>query len=203
MRNAGLSNARLGRMRDVMAGYVARGDVPGLVTLSSRRGEVRVDAIGMKTVGGSDPMRRDTIFRIASMIKPITAAAAMILVEECQLRLDEPGNRLLPELSDRTVLKRLDGPLDNTVPAKRPIRMRDLLTLRMGLGYLMAPSSVYPHTPGHASATSSSCRGGPPRRPSVSRPGNDCRPCTPTRERRSISSSRIRRRPHGARRWTL
>ena len=66
-------------------------------------------------------MRRDTIFRIASMTKPITAAAAMILVEECRLRLDEPVDRLLPELADRRVLKRLDGPLDDTVPANRPI----------------------------------------------------------------------------------
>jgi CubicO group peptidase (beta-lactamase class C family) len=122
-----------------MAGYVARGHVPGLVTLVSRRGEVHVDAIGMKAVDGSDPMRRDTIFRIASMTKPITAAAAMILVEECKLRLDEPVNRLLPELSDRNVLKRLDGPLDDIVPAKRPIRVRDLLTLRMGLCFIMAP----------------------------------------------------------------
>ena len=117
----GLSEARLGRMHDVMAGYVERGEVPGLVTLVSRRGEVHVDAIGTQAVGGSDPMRRDTIFRISSMTKPITAVAAMILVEECKLRLDDPVDRLLPELADRTVLKRLDGPLDETVPAHRPI----------------------------------------------------------------------------------
>jgi CubicO group peptidase (beta-lactamase class C family) len=144
MSTGGLSKARLGRMHDVMAGHVARGDVPGLVMLVSRRGEVHVDAIGMKAVGGSDPMRRDTIFRIASLTKPITAAAAMILVEECKLRLDEPVDRLLPELADRRVLKRLDGALDDTVPANRPISLRDLLTLRMGLGYIMAPSSAYP-----------------------------------------------------------
>src|SRR6266851_6113043 len=82
----GLSKARLGRMHDVMAGYVHSGDVPGLVTLVSRRGEVHVDAIGMKAVGGADSMSRDTIFRIASMTKPITAVAAMILVEECKIR---------------------------------------------------------------------------------------------------------------------
>jgi CubicO group peptidase (beta-lactamase class C family) len=58
-------------------------------------------------------MRRDTIFRIASMTKPITAAATMILVEECKLRLDEPVDRLLPELANRKVLKWLDGPLDD------------------------------------------------------------------------------------------
>src|SRR5436305_3748070 len=113
MSTAGLSTARLGRMHDVMAGYVERGDVPGLVTLVSRRGEVHVDAIGMKAFAGLDPMRRDTIFRISSMTKPITAAATMILVEECKLRLDEPMDRWLPELAERQVLKRLDGPLDD------------------------------------------------------------------------------------------
>ncbi len=144
MSTGGLSTARLRRMHDVMAGYVERGDVPGIVTLVSRRGEVHVDAIGMKAAGGGDPMRRDTIFRIASMTKPITAVAAMILVEECTLRLDDPVDRLLPELADRTVLKRLDGPLDDTVPANRPITLRDLLTLRMGFGQMMAPPDAYP-----------------------------------------------------------
>ena len=88
----GLSKVRLGRMHDVMAGYVQRGDVPGMVTLVSRRGEVHIDAIGMKAIG-RDPMQRDTIFRIASMTKPITAVAAMILVEGCKVRLDEPVDR--------------------------------------------------------------------------------------------------------------
>lgn len=143
MSTGGLSTARLRRMHDVMAGYVERGDVPGIVTLVSRRGEVHVDAIGMKAAGG-DPMRRDTIFRIASMTKPITAVAAMILVEECTLRLDDPVDRLLPELADRTVLKRLDGPLEETEPAHRPITLRDLLTLRMGFGQMMAPPDAYP-----------------------------------------------------------
>jgi CubicO group peptidase (beta-lactamase class C family) len=143
-KNGGLSEARLGRMHDVMTGYVERGEVPGIVTLVSRRGEVHVDAIGMKAVGGSDPMRRDTIFRIASMSKPIAAAAAMILAEECKLRLDEPIDRLLPELADRNVLRRLEGPLDETVPANRPITVRDLLTFRMGFGIVMAPPATYP-----------------------------------------------------------
>src|SRR5258707_1863566 len=144
MSNGELSKARLGRMHDVMAGYVERGEVPGIVTLVSRRGEVHVDAIGMKAVGGSDPMRRDTIIRISSMTKPITAAATMILVEECKVRLDEPVDRLLPELADRKVLKRLDGPLQDTVPANRPITVRDLLTFRMGFGQMMAPPDAYP-----------------------------------------------------------
>ncbi|MBA3414730.1 MAG: beta-lactamase family protein, partial [Chloroflexia bacterium] len=90
MSGEGLSEARLDRMREVMAGHVERGTVPGLVTLVSRRGETRAEAIGMKAFDGADPMRRDTIFRIASVTKPITAVAAMILVEECVLRLDDP-----------------------------------------------------------------------------------------------------------------
>jgi CubicO group peptidase (beta-lactamase class C family) len=126
-----------------MAGHVERGDVPGLVTLISRRGEVHVDAIGDKALGG-DPVERDTIFRISSMTKPITAAAAMILIEECRLRLDEPVDRLLPELAERKVLRRLEGPLDETVPAERPITVRDLLTFRMGMGLVTAMPGTYP-----------------------------------------------------------
>ena len=140
MSTRGFSAARLGRMRDVLAGYVERDEVPGLVTLLARRGEVHAEAIGATAFGGA-PMRRDTIFRITSMTKPITAVAAMILVEECKLRLDEPVDRLLPELAGRRVLKRIDGPLDETVPADRPITVRDLLTFRLGLGIVMGPPS--------------------------------------------------------------
>src|SRR5208282_4334201 len=125
MGTGGLSKARLDRMHDGMAGYVDRGEVPGLVTLVSRRGETHVDAIGVAAVGGKKAIQRDAIFRIASMTKPVTAAAALILVEECKLRLDDPVDRLLPELANRKVLKRLDGPLDDTVPAYRPISVRD------------------------------------------------------------------------------
>ena len=144
MSTGGLSKTRLGRMHDIMAAHVERGDVPGIVTLVSRRGEVHVDAIGAKAVGGSDPMERDTIFRIASMTKPITALATMILVEECKVRLDEAVDRLLPELANRQVLKSLDGPLDDTVPANRAITVLDLLTFRMGMGLVMASPDAYP-----------------------------------------------------------
>jgi len=144
MSGSGLSKVRLGRMHEVMAGHVERGGLPGLVTLVSRRDEVHADAIGTMAVGGSEPMRRDTIFRIASMTKPVTAAAAMILVEECRLRLDDPVDGLLPELAGRRVLKRLDGPLGDTVPANRAITLRDLLTFRLGIGAVMAPPDRYP-----------------------------------------------------------
>jgi CubicO group peptidase (beta-lactamase class C family) len=144
MNNGEFSEARLGRMRDVMAGHVGRGVVPGIVTLLSRRGEVQVDAIGTKAFGGSEPMRRDTIFRIASVTKPIVTAAAMILVEECVLRLDEPVDRWLPELADRRVLRAIDSPLDDTLPANRPITLRDLLTFRLGIGSVMVFPPRYP-----------------------------------------------------------
>src|SRR5258706_12868008 len=137
MSSAGLSNARLARLHDVMAGYGERGEVRGLVTLVSRRGETHVEALGMKALGGSDPVQRDTIFRIASMTKPVTAAAAMILVEECKLRLDDPVAGLLPELADRQVLKRLDRALDDTEASNRAITMRQLLTFCTGFWILM------------------------------------------------------------------
>src|SRR5437763_2897886 len=98
----------------------------------------------MKAVEELDPIRRDTISRISSMTKPITAAATMSRVEECKVRVDEPVDRWLPELAERKVLKRLDGPLDDTVPANRPITTRDLLTFRMGFGQMMAPPDAYP-----------------------------------------------------------
>jgi len=87
MSAGGLSSARLTRMHDVMAGYVERGDLPGLVTAVSRRGATHVDVIGMQALDGSAPMRRDTIFRISSMTKPIMAVATLLLIEECKLRL--------------------------------------------------------------------------------------------------------------------
>jgi CubicO group peptidase (beta-lactamase class C family) len=144
MSGGGWSKARLARMHEVMSGHVARGRVPGLVTLLSRRGETHVEAIGMQAAGGAVPMRRDTIFRVASMTKPVTAAAAMILVEECKLRLDEPVDRLLPELVDRKVLRALDAALDDTVPARRAITLRDLLTFRLGLGAVMVFPARHP-----------------------------------------------------------
>ena len=144
MRDGGLSAERLKLLHDVMTGYVERGEVPGLVTLVARRGEGHVDAIGAIAAGSEEPMRRDTIFRISSMTKPITAAAAMILIEECTLRLDEPVNRLLPELANRQVLKRPDADLDDTVPAHRPITVRDLLTFTMGLGIVAAAPGTVP-----------------------------------------------------------
>jgi CubicO group peptidase (beta-lactamase class C family) len=143
MSGSGLSKSRLARMRDVMAGYVERGEVPGLVLAVARRGEALIEPIGAADPDGT-PIRADTIFRISSLTKAITAAATMICVEECKLRLDEPVDRLLPELADRVVLRRPDGPLDDTVPARRAITVRDLLTFVWGLGMVVAPPGTVP-----------------------------------------------------------
>jgi len=141
--SSGLSHPRLRRMHDVMAGYVDNGSMPGLVTLVSRHGEMQVDAIGKIAFGGA-PMQRDTIFRISSMTKPVTAVAVMILVEECRLRLDDPVDRWLPELANRTVLRAIDAAVDDTVPAHRAITLRDLLTFRLGLGMIPVFPDRYP-----------------------------------------------------------
>lgn len=144
MTGGGFSEARLERMHDTMSAHVEHGSVPGLVTLLDRRDDVRVDVIGTEPVEGGRPMRRDTIFRIASMTKPVAAVAAMILVEECALRLDDPVDALLPELSGRRVLRSIESAIDDTVPADRSITLRDLLTLRMGIGAIFAPPGQYP-----------------------------------------------------------
>jgi CubicO group peptidase (beta-lactamase class C family) len=126
-------------LRDAMAARVARGQLPGIVYAVARNGRVRVETIGQVALGSDQPMRRGTPFRIASLTKPVIAAAAMMLVEDGRLALHEPVDRLLPELAHRRVLTQIDGPLDQTVPARRPITVEDLLTLRMGHGMIFEP----------------------------------------------------------------
>jgi CubicO group peptidase (beta-lactamase class C family) len=142
--DGGFSRARLARLHDTMRRHVDAGELPGLVTLVSHRDREVVDAIGTMAFGGGAPMRRDTIFRLASMTKPITAVGAMILVEECRLRLDDPVDDWLPELKDRKVLRSIDGPLDDVVPARRRLTLRDLLTFRSGYGEVVFFSPTCP-----------------------------------------------------------
>jgi CubicO group peptidase (beta-lactamase class C family) len=138
-----LSSIRLERLHSVLGAYVEHSDLPGLVASVGIGDEEHVETLGTLSFGGP-PMRRDSIFRIASMTKPITAAATMILVEECALRLDDPVDEFLPELASRKVLRRLDGPLDDVVPANRSITLRDLLTFRWGFGAVMVWPPAYP-----------------------------------------------------------
>src|SRR6266571_2038701 len=139
------SQAGLDRLHEAMAARVANGELPGMVTLVAHGEDVHVDTIGVMAFGGNEPMRRDTIFRITSMTKPILALATMLLVEEGRLALDQPAERLLPELAERKVLRRIDGPLDETVPARRPITVEDLLTFRMGHGLIFEPTFDPPY----------------------------------------------------------
>ena len=107
--------------------------MPGLVALVASGDDVHVEALGSLSIGGP-PVQRDSLFRIASTTKPITGAVTMALVDEGLLALDEPVTRLLPELASPRVLRRMDGPLDDTVPAEREITVRDLLTFTFGFG---------------------------------------------------------------------
>lgn len=132
--SGGFSPARLARMHETMRRHVETGRIPGLVTLVYHRGREHVDTLGTMAFDNQVPMQRDTIFRLASNTKPITAVATMMLVEECKLRLDDPVDEWLPELKDRKVLRTIDSPLDDTVPAKRRLTVRDLLTFRSGYG---------------------------------------------------------------------
>lgn len=107
---------------------------PGLAWGLDLAGQRRVGALGHLDADRADPARPSSIFRISSMTKPVTAVAALSLVEEGWLSLDQPVDELLPELADRTVLVRPDGPLDQVQPAHRPITVEDLLTFRLGHG---------------------------------------------------------------------
>jgi CubicO group peptidase (beta-lactamase class C family) len=119
-----------------MEAQLASGLFPGAVWLVAQGDDVAVDMIGTQAIEGTAPMQRDTIFRIASMTKAVTAACVMMLIEDGQIELDAPAHRWLPELASRRVLRRIDGPLDDTVPAKRDITVRDLLAYTLGFGIL-------------------------------------------------------------------
>ena len=123
------------RVRAAAEPHVGDERVPGLVALVARGDDVWVEALGTLAVGG-EPVERDSLFRIASTSKPITAAVTLAVIEEGLIGLDEPVDRLLPELARRRVLVRPDGPLSssNTVPANRAITTRDLLTFTFGFG---------------------------------------------------------------------
>jgi CubicO group peptidase (beta-lactamase class C family) len=132
---SGFEPGQLERLRRLMADHVERDTVGGVAWIASRDDHVEVGVAGTLTRGEPEPVRRDSIFRISSMTKPIVAAGALLLVEECRLRLEDPVDELLPELADRRVLVAPRGPIDGeTVAANRPITVEDVLTFRLGLG---------------------------------------------------------------------
>ncbi len=142
--SAGLSQPGLERLHRVLSGFVGRHDGPGLVALVARGDDVHAETLGTLAFDDATPMARDTVFRIASLTKLAVAVAAMILVEDCLIRLDDCIDPWLPELADRRVLRTLASELEDTVPARRPITLRDLLTYRMGFGSVMAPPGTHP-----------------------------------------------------------
>jgi CubicO group peptidase (beta-lactamase class C family) len=134
-----------------LATVVEAGDLSGAVTLVWRKGEiVQVSCLGKRDLETGAPMERDTLFRIASMTKPITTVAALMLMEEGKLALEDPITRWAPEFKDMRVLEAADGPLEDTYPSPRDITVEDLMTHRAGLSY--AFTSVGPIAHAHHAA---------------------------------------------------
>lgn len=117
-----------------MDGFVASGALPGaVIAISSSTGEW-VSAVGSSGPDG-EPLQADAVVRISSMTKPLAAALTHQLAASGLLALSDPITRWLPELADRRVVRRLDRPVDDTVPAEREVTVDDLLTMRLGFGF--------------------------------------------------------------------
>jgi CubicO group peptidase (beta-lactamase class C family) len=132
----GFDAKRLAAIPGEMQRFVDSGDLSGMVTLIWRRGAIaQVDALGSRDMAARLPMQRDTLFRIASMTKPVTSVAALMLMEEGRLKLDDPIKRWMPEFANVRVLANANGPVEATVAAARDITVEDLFTHRGGLAY--------------------------------------------------------------------
>jgi CubicO group peptidase (beta-lactamase class C family) len=142
MSNDGFTEEGLTALDAALARHTSSGAVPGLVALVARGGQAHVTSAGHKTVGDSAPIGRDAIFRIASLTKPVTGVAAMLLIQEGAMALDDPVERWLPELSERRVLRSYGAPLTDTVPARRPITVEDVLSFRLGFGSIFDPQPL-------------------------------------------------------------
>ena len=133
---SGLSAERLAAIPPALKAVCGAGDLSGFVTLIWRKGEIaQINIIGRRDIENDLPMERDTLFRIASMTKPVTSAAAMMLWEEGKFQLDDPITKWAPEFANMRVLRSAEGPLNETEPAPRVITMEDLFTHRSGLAY--------------------------------------------------------------------
>ena len=135
----GFTDEGLAALDAALARHTSAGAVPGLVALVARGGQVHVTSAGHKAIGDAAPIGRDAIFRIASLTKPITGVAAMLLIEDGAMTLSDPVERWLPELGERRVLRSHDAELSDTVPAKRPITVEDVLSFRLGFGNIFTP----------------------------------------------------------------
>jgi CubicO group peptidase (beta-lactamase class C family) len=134
--SVGLCSARLERVREWMRRYLDAGKLPGMLTLVARHGEVVfLDALGWKDVAAGTPIAEDTLFRIYSMTKPVTAVAVMMLYEEGRFQLDDPIDHYLPGFADMQVYLAGAGRHMITEPARTPITIHHLLTHTSGLSY--------------------------------------------------------------------
>ncbi|MET7455366.1 serine hydrolase domain-containing protein [Streptomyces sp. NPDC005574] len=122
-------------LRTTLQRHVDGGSVPGAVGLLARGDDVEVVSVGRLDAEGTAPMTRDSVFRIASITKPVTAAAVLTLVEDGRLGLDDPVQEWLPELAEPAVVRTPASSLDDVVPAGRPITVEDLLSSRTGWGF--------------------------------------------------------------------
>ncbi|MFF4318007.1 serine hydrolase domain-containing protein [Streptomyces sp. NPDC001568] len=122
-------------LREVLEEHMGDGGPPGAVALVAREGRTECVAVGDAEAGGGTPMARDSLFRIASLTKPVTAAAVMMLIEEGRLAPAAPVRRWLPELASPMVVRTPGSPVDDVVPASRAITVEDLLTFRAGYGF--------------------------------------------------------------------
>jgi CubicO group peptidase (beta-lactamase class C family) len=148
---SGFSREGLAKIGPTLQGVVDNGHLSGAVTLLWRNGEIAdVTVVGQRDLAAGAPMTRDTLFRIASMTKPITSAVILMLMEEGKLSLQDPITKWAPEFADMVVLKDAQGPLDETYPAPREITIEDLLTHRSGLAY--AFTSLGPIAEAHQQA---------------------------------------------------
>jgi CubicO group peptidase (beta-lactamase class C family) len=146
--SVGLSSAKLDELKPMLQKLVDDGMIPGAVALVARHGRIAyTTTIGYRDLASKTPMTDDTIFAIASMTKPVTCIAAMILVEQGKLKLDDPVEKYLPELKNLSVL---GDPKDDakdslaTVPIKRPITVRDLMAHTSGFAYGVALPGLAP-----------------------------------------------------------
>jgi CubicO group peptidase (beta-lactamase class C family) len=132
----GVDKAALAQVEPALQSVVESGDLSGAVTLIWRKGaELQFNAVGQRNIEERLPMTRDTLFRIASMTKPITSVAAMMLMEEGKLALEDPITKWAPEFAGMKVLKEATGPVEDTYPSPRDITIEDLMTHRAGLAY--------------------------------------------------------------------
>lgn len=148
----GFSGAGLARLAAELKARCDSGELVGAVALLARWGHVWSEAYGRRSLGDAAAQQPDDLFDLASISKPILAVLALLLVEEGRLDLDASLDPWLPELAGRRVLRDWSGPLDDTLPAQRPVTLRHLLTLTCGDGAIMAPDGSFPIQAARAAA---------------------------------------------------